>query len=129
LQAAIAGSLDLAEALKDKLARYRSHRSPTAMRPNRVVVDNISSSFFTIIEVYAYDFPGLLYSVTDALARCQLDVRVAKIATYVDQVVDVFYVRDLHGQKADGADDVDRIRTAIEAVLPGPAANKQAEGD
>lgn len=125
LQAALAGSLDLAEALKDKLARNRSHRPVTASRPDRVVVDNISSSFFTLVEVYAYDFPGLLYSVTDALARCDLDVRVAKIATYVDQVVDVFYVRDLHGQKADGAEQVERIKAAIEAVLPGPTARKQ----
>jgi len=84
-----------------------------------VVVDNSSSSFFTIIEVFTYDFPGLLFSVTDALLRCRLDVWVAKIATYVDQVVDVFYVRDFDGEKVDAPDQVEEIQTTVESILPG----------
>ena len=60
------------------------------IRPHRVIVDNATSSFFTIVEVYTYDFPGLLYAVSDALFRCGLNIWVAKIATKVDQVVDVF---------------------------------------
>ena len=83
-----------------------------------MIVDNNSSSFFTIIEVFTYDFPGLLYMITDALFRCGLDVRVAKIATKVDQVVDVFYVRDFDGQKVDAPNQVDKIKETIIAALP-----------
>ena len=82
-------------------------------------MDNQSSSFFTIIEVFTYDFPGLLYSITDALFRCRLDVWVAKIATKIDQVVDVFYVRDFDGQKIDSPEQVAAIKAAIMEVLPG----------
>ena len=97
LHAALAGKLDLAAALKDKMSRQRIKKRPTATRPHRIKVDNKSSSFFTLVEVFTYDFTGLLYSITDALFRCQLDVWIAKIATKVDQVVDVFYVRDFAG--------------------------------
>ena len=43
----------------------------------------------------------------------------AKIATKVDQVVDVFYVRDFDGQKIDLPDQVEKIKTTIQEVLPG----------
>ena len=77
-----------------------------SIRPNRVRVDNTGSSFYTIIEVFSYDFKGLLYKVTDAIHRLGLNIAVAKIATKVDQVVDVFYVRDLNGQKIIAPDQV-----------------------
>jgi [protein-PII] uridylyltransferase len=118
LQSALADELDLATALSEKMDVYRSRKSRPGDRPNKVILDNNSSSFFTIIEVFAYDFPGLLYSITDALFRCRLDVWVAKISTKVDQVVDVFYVRDFDGQKVDSPDQVAAVKAAIYEVLP-----------
>ena len=116
---ALSGKLDLTDTLRRKLSSIRSAKPPAFGKPNRVVVDNGSSSFFTIVEVFTYDFPGLLFSVTDTLLRCQLDIWVAKIATYLDQVVDVFYVRDFDGQKVDAPEQVLEIQTAIENILPG----------
>jgi [protein-PII] uridylyltransferase len=80
-------------------------------------VDNKSSSFFTIIEVFTYNFPGLLFTITDTLYRRGLDIRVAKIATKVDQVVDIFYVRNFEGQKVDSDTQIDRIKAAIKKML------------
>ena len=119
LKSALAGELNLTEALKEKMSAYQSLRPRASKRPNRIVVDNESSGFFTIIEVFAYDFPGLLFSITDALFRCGLDVWVSKISTKVDQVVDVFYVRDFDGQKVDAPDRVLAIKKALADVLPG----------
>ena len=65
-----------------------------------------------------YDFPGLLFAVTDALFRCELDIRIAKITTKIDQVVDVFYVRDYHGQKIDEPGRIETIKNVIGKVLP-----------
>jgi len=42
---------------------------------------------------------------------------VAKIATKVDQVVDVFYVRDETDEKVDDPKEVERIKKAILSVL------------
>ena len=115
----LSGDLDLKAALEEKIPVYRPAKPYVKGRPHQINVDNDNSSFFTIIEVFAYDFPGLLYTITDALFRCGLDIWVAKIATKVDQVVDVFYVRDFDGQKVDLPDQVEKIKTTIKEVLPG----------
>lgn len=100
LEEVLAGRLDLASALAPRLEAARAAARPrTGRKPHRVRIDNSSSSFFTLVEVFTYDFPGLLYCIADALHRAGLDIRVAKIATQVDQVLDVFYVRDLAGGK------------------------------
>jgi [protein-PII] uridylyltransferase len=117
-KAVLAAELDLAAALKPRLESPRYTKPRTARRAQRVRIDNTSSSFFTIIEVFAYDFPGLLFSIADALFRCELDIWVAKIATKADQVVDVFYVRDTTGQKVDTADRVAAVKEAVMARLP-----------
>jgi [protein-PII] uridylyltransferase len=117
LKDALAGKLALATTLGKKISGSRRRKSPVNKRPHRIVMDNHSSSFFTIIEVFAHDFPGLLFNITDTLFRCRLDIWVAKIATKVDQVVDVFYVRDFDGEKVDAPEQVGEIKSAIEARL------------
>jgi [protein-PII] uridylyltransferase len=115
LEAALAGRLDLGAALMKK--PVRAAKQEVSGRPNRVVIDNDSSSFYTIVEIFAYDFPGLLYRITDALTRSGLDIWVAKIATKVDQVVDVFYVRDDQGNKVEDTGQVQDIRQQVLSVL------------
>jgi [protein-PII] uridylyltransferase len=82
-----------------------------------VVVDNESSDFFTIIEVYAHDHPGLLYRITHTLFALGLDIHSARIATKTDQVVDVFYVRDLDGQKIEDDERVKKIKRFLRQQL------------
>ncbi len=116
MEAALKGELDLGRALAEKPVSMSTQE--VSGRPNRVVIDNDSSSFYTIVEVFAYDFQGLLYRITDALARNGLDIWVAKIATKVDQVVDVFYVRDEQGNKLEAAEELEQLRRQVLAVLP-----------
>jgi [protein-PII] uridylyltransferase len=117
LESALTGNLDISAALADKQDGFKSLKALTKERPQRVVIDNEASSFFTIVEVTAWDFPGLLYRITDALFRCHLDIWVAKIATRVDQVVDAFYVRNFDGEKVDRPQEEAMIRETVEAVL------------
>ena len=119
LEDALADRLDLGSELLRKKNDATPIRPYTAERPTEIVVDNETSSFFTLVEVVTFDFPGLLYRVTDALFKCGLDIWVAKIATKVDQVVDVFYVRDFDGQKVDAPHQVAAVKAAIQDILPG----------
>jgi [protein-PII] uridylyltransferase len=126
LRAALKGELDLELALEEKVRTYQAAaRSHTGLRPDRIIVDNRASDFFTIIEIYTHDFPGLLYKVTNALFRCRLNIWVAKIATKVDQVVDIFYVRDFDGQKVDIPEQVAAINEAIGRVLSAAPTNSR----
>jgi [protein-PII] uridylyltransferase len=118
LTTALSGDLNLTKALRKKTAPLRRTNPRMRRIPHRITVDNTSSSFFTIIEVVTYDFPGLLFNVADALFNCDLNIWVAKIATKADQVVDVFYVWDFNGQKVDSDEQVETIKTAILDRLP-----------
>ena len=119
---------DLTRALKDdrfldnavkkipKMIKVSSGKIP---RPNSIKIDNETSSFFTIIEVFTYDFPGLLFSITNALYQSRTDVNVAMISTKVDQVVDVFYIKGLENDtKIETEQGLEQIKSAILKSLP-----------
>jgi [protein-PII] uridylyltransferase len=95
--------------------------------PPRVLVDNQASRFHTVVEVNGRDRPGLLYELTRELTRLNLQVSSAKISTYGEKVVDVFYVKNLFGHKIEHPQKLAEIRTALTVVLekgkrPPPAA-------
>jgi len=85
--------------------------------PPRVLIDNQASRSHTVIEVNGRDRPGLLWEVTRELTRLSLQVSSAKISTYGEKVVDVFYVKNLFGHKIEHPQKLDEIRAALEAVL------------
>ncbi len=119
---------DLSQALEDdhyldkalqKIPATLSVSSGTQPEPNQVRIDNKTSSFFTIIEVLTYDFPGLLFAITNTLYRSGLNVNVAMVGTKVDQVIDIFYVKDLDGdQKIESEEKLEQIKLSIINRLP-----------
>jgi len=80
-------------------------------------VDNDASDFYTIIEVYANDRPGLLYRATQKLFDLELSIAMARISTKVDQVVDVFYVQDLSGGKIADEEFIEKIKEELKKDL------------
>ncbi|SEN05027.1 UTP--GlnB (protein PII) uridylyltransferase, GlnD [Loktanella fryxellensis] len=80
---------------RDKLPkRMRAFRVPTT-----ITFDNEGSEIYTIIEVDTRDRPGLLFDLTRTLANAHVYIASAVIATYGEQAVDTFYVKDLTGLK------------------------------
>ncbi len=80
---------------KDKLKK----REKAFKVPTTISFDNDGSDIFTIIEVDTRDRPGLLHDLSRALAYQNIYVASAVIATYGEQVVDTFYVKDSFGLK------------------------------
>ena len=102
-----------------KLWRSRQGTRPAdiAPPPTRVVADNNTSERCTVLDVFATDRTGLLYTIARALFDLGLSVWVAKIGTYLDQVVDVFYVTDRMGQKiTDEARLAEICRRVVERI-------------
>jgi [protein-PII] uridylyltransferase len=83
----------------------------------RVLVDNKASASHTVVEVNGRDRPGLLFELTRALTGLNLQVSSAKISTYGEKVVDVFYVKNLFGHKVEHPAKLAEIRRTLEAVL------------
>jgi len=67
--------------------------------PTHITFDNDGSEIYTIIEVDTRDRPGLLYDLARAMASANVYIANAVIATYGEQVVDSFYVKDMFGLK------------------------------
>jgi [protein-PII] uridylyltransferase len=55
----------------------------------------------------------LLYRITSTLTKLGLYIGVSKISTKVDQVADVFYVRDIFGHKLAGEKKLAAIREQL----------------
>ncbi len=90
--------------------------------PHRVIIDNSASRTHTVIEVNGQDRPGLLHDVTRALTTMNLQIGSAKISTFGERVVDVFYVKDIFGMKVEHENKLERIREAVLAALNDGAA-------
>jgi [protein-PII] uridylyltransferase len=88
----------------------------------RVLVDNAVSSTHTVIEVNGRDRPGLLFHLTRTLTALGLQIANAKIATYGEKAVDVFYVKDVFGLKVENEMKISQIKAALLAVLAEPEA-------
>jgi len=91
--------------------------------PVRIELDNDSSDLFTIIDIFAPDRRGLLYVIANALFDLNLIIHSAKIATPVDEIVDVFYVQDKRSEKVIAPEMMESIkqtlRDRIERYLKG----------
>jgi [protein-PII] uridylyltransferase len=85
--------------------------------PAKVNLDNVTAEKYTIVTVFAYDRIGLLYKITKALYDLKCEIHLAKIGTYIDQVVDVFYVTDRENNKIDSKERLDNIQETLLAKI------------
>jgi [protein-PII] uridylyltransferase len=92
-------------------------RPTTAAFPTLVRVDNATSEAFTILDVFAVDRRGLLYAISRTIFELGLSVGRAKIGTFLDQVVDVFYVTDQEGRKIDDPARLHLVRQRLLEVI------------
>ncbi|MDH4264788.1 MAG: HD domain-containing protein [Deltaproteobacteria bacterium] len=90
---------------------------PPSWRATKVEVDNTASDFYTVIEIYTHDRPGLLYRISQKIFELGLNIWSAKIATKVDQVVDVFYIQDLSGAKLTDEEVISKLKKELAEEL------------
>lgn len=81
--------------------------------PSKIRIDNTSADKSTIIDVFTHDRTGLLYTITQTLHDLGLQIMAAKVGTYLDQVVDVFYVTDVNGKKIRSLKRIQQIRDTL----------------
>ncbi|WP_369756421.1 [protein-PII] uridylyltransferase [Falsihalocynthiibacter sp. S25ZX9] len=115
IQKTLKGEVVARDALagRDKLKkREKAFRVAT-----NITFDNEGSEIYTIIEVDTRDRPGLLYDLSRTLVNANVYIASAIIATFGEQVVDTFYVKDMFGIKyhtvAKQKALEDKIRAAI----------------
>jgi [protein-PII] uridylyltransferase len=95
------------------VAEMRRRYGPDSPLTVAATIDNDASEFYSVLEVAGPDRIGLLFDITRTLADLELDVHLAKVATYGGRVVDAFYLRDALGRKLDDPAVVARVERAV----------------
>jgi [protein-PII] uridylyltransferase len=113
LRKVLDGDIEIDELVERRKRNYSSYGRKVPEYPPEIVFDNESSDKATVIEVYAHDREGLLYSITKTIAEMDLSIDYAKISTRADQVADTFYVRDSRGRKISGAKKLKKIEDSL----------------
>ena len=123
MSSALVGEFPIESRLEAARASYGAE--PAALLPTTVDIDNASSDEYSIVEVHAADRLGLLYTITTALRDMSLDIHMAKVNTFGNEIVDAFYVRRENGRRIEASDEIERLVarvTAAVAALDGDGA-------
>lgn len=93
IERALKGEIKIADLVAQR--RAPPPRGQTFQVQPEVIIDNVLSARHTVLEVSGLDRPGLLYDLTTAIGKLNLNIASAHIATFGEKAVDVFYVTDL----------------------------------
>jgi [protein-PII] uridylyltransferase len=108
------GKVEPAELLRSRTGSsspWRERPSPAVL--TEIVVDDRASPRYTVVEVFAKDRPGLLYTLANELHELGLSIALSKINTEGTRVADVFYVNELDGSKAEPGERFKAIKDAL----------------
>jgi [protein-PII] uridylyltransferase len=112
----LAGKVQVKELAEKRRRPTLLTQKPKPKFPSRVEIDNEVSADYTVIDIYTHDKVGLLYWITSTLTELGLYIGVSKISTKVDQVADVFYVKDIFGHKVTSEEKLAEIKARLLAV-------------
>lgn len=115
IEQALRGEIRVSEIISAK--RTRDSRSRTFAIEPEVLIDNALSNRYTVLQVSGLDRPGLLYDLTAALSKLNLNIGSAHIVTFGEKAVDSFYVTDLTGAKITSPSRQGAIRRQLHAIF------------
>ncbi len=107
------GHMPVTKLIASHADRWKRRRRRIIYRPPQVRIHNDVSTRYTVIDVFAMDYTGLLYDISSVLASFKVDIHTAKIGTDEDRVADAFYVRKSGGGKIDEPELLKEIEAAI----------------
>jgi [protein-PII] uridylyltransferase len=115
IEQVLEGKLRLPEVVARKAAG-RGRVRPFVVEPE-VTINNQWSDRYTVIEVSGLDRPGLLYQLTTAISKLNLNIASAHVATFGERARDVFYVTDLLGAQINAPTRQAAIKSALIHLL------------
>ncbi len=109
-----------------KRTTSKARLKPFSVEPE-IIINNQWSDRYTVIEVSGLDRTGLLYQLTTAISKLNLNIASAHVATFGERARDVFYVTDLLGAQITAPTRQAAIKRALIHLLAnGEAAERPA---
>jgi len=115
IEQVLEGRLRLPEVVARKAANRGKVRA-FVVEPE-VTINNQWSDRYTVIEVSGLDRPGLLYQLTTAISKLNLNIASAHVATFGERARDVFYVTDLLGAQINAPTRQAAIKSSLIHLL------------
>jgi [protein-PII] uridylyltransferase len=115
IEQVLEGKLRLPDAVARRATRGKQHKA-FSVEPE-VTINNQWSELYTVIEVSGLDRPGLLYDLTTAISKLNLNIASAHVATFGERARDVFYVTDLLGAQISAPTRQAAIKSALLHLL------------
>lgn len=128
LNLAINYRLDVGYQLHLRLADHSRANRRVQQLVRKVMIDNETSATCTIVEVHGGDSRGTLYQLTQTLADFGLSIQRAKIATEVEQLIDVFYVKTTTDAKLTDPAAVEKVRMTLLRIIGAEEAEPEPAG-
>ena len=116
IEKALRGEIRLSDLVTAKGGMARGREQTFRLVPD-VTIDNSLSGRHTVIEASGLDRPGLLYDLTNAISRLNLNIASSHIVTFGEKAVDAFYVTDLTGAKITSAARQATIKRQLEDIF------------
>ena len=115
LRRALAGEIDLAKKIDERIANYRKVPGIPVPPPVVTATNDIATNA-TVLEIRMHDRPGVLYSVARAISRFGVDIRAAIVSTLGAEAFDTLYVTDFAGM-ALSEERAKLLATQVESYL------------
>ena len=115
IKKAIVDEFPIEERLAEARASANGGAEPAGAAATKVGVDSArAEGGQAIIEIQTPDRLGLRYAITKALGELAMDIRMAKINTFGDEIVDAFHVRGVEAE-GDAGRIVESVTGAVDA--------------
>ena len=101
---------------------------PQGEAATQIEVDNARDDEYSIIEVQAPGRVGVRYSVTRTLRELAMDIHMAKINTFGDEIMDAFYVRRLNESRIEADDEIERVVARVGGAIAALDADEDGDG-
>ncbi|GAC1351678.1 MAG: [protein-PII] uridylyltransferase [Polyangiales bacterium] len=113
----VEGGVDPLVLLRERRGGATFRERPSPAVPTGVEIDDRASRRYTVIDVYAKDRPGLLFTIARALHELRLTIARSKIATEGARAADSFYVTEMDGSKVSTLTRRDEIKREVGAAI------------
>jgi [protein-PII] uridylyltransferase len=117
LQSLLRGDVDPQKLLEERRGGGTFRERPSPAVETEIEIDDRASRRFTVIDVYAKDRPGLLFTIANALHGLGLSIARSKIATEGARAADSFYVTEFDGTKVGSPSRYDEIKRSVAAAI------------
>lgn len=115
IEEALSSQVNLAQRIAKRIEDYRQPSRFSFPQPIVECLDGVATDA-TVLEIRSHDRPALLFTIGDAISRCNIDIRSAIVTTLGAEAIDTLYVTEVGGGPL-SQERVNEVTSQLSAAL------------